>query len=304
MDTRKVLVFGATGTQGHPVVEAMRERGYRVRAATRDVAGAESELPGDVECFDADMGDLDAVEEATEGMDAVFFHLPILPDDRLAPHYLSNVVTACDRNGVRRLIFSTSGFCPDAMPDSGFVTGMRQATRKVLGREGEAVVLRPTLYLANLVWPHIVSEIRDYGRLSYPPLSYRRRISWTATEDQGTIAAACVEADVAGEILDIASPEPATGPELCRMLADVYGREVHYAPQSPEDFALSLGKRAGSAEAGWAIAELYRGIDTLPADGAIIDTAPIEERLGVTLTPVSQWMEDRLKWLLEVTGQT
>jgi len=302
MTRKTILVFGATGTQGHPVVEAMQEAGYAVRAATRDVDAAEETLPTDVEIVEADFGDADSVEEATEGVDGVFFHMPILPEDSLASVYLDNVISACDRNQVGRLIFTTSGFCHDAMPPGDFVDGLRQAGHAVLSRKGEAVVLRPTLYLANLVWPHLVSEIRNYGRLTYPPLSHKRRISWTATEDQATIAAACVEADVAGQTLDIASPEPVTGPELCRYLAEVYGREVHYAPQSPEDFADSLGKLVGSARSGQAIGHMYKSIDTLPPDGAIVDTDALQQRLGVTLTPVSQWMEDRLKWLLQVTG--
>lgn len=299
---RKVLVFGATGTQGHPVVDAMQEKGYEVRAGVRDYHAAEQSLPTSVEIVEADLEDGEEVADAMAGIDAVFFHIPILPDDSLAPKMLRNVISGCDKQGVRRLIFTTSGFCHESMPDGAFVSGLRQASRAVLARQGEAVVLRPTLYLANLVWPYLIDQIRNHGRLTYPPLSYERRISWTATEDQATIAAACVEADVAGEILDIASPEPVTGPELCQMLAGVYDREVHYAPQSPEDFADNLGKIVGSTETERAMAELYRGIDALPADGMIFDTTELEQRLGVRLTPVSEWMEDRLKWLVELTS--
>ena len=81
MTISKLLVFGATGTQGHPVLEAALEEGLTVRAATRDLDEAEEKLPGRVEKVRADLLDAEDVQDAADGVDAIFFHLPVMPDE-------------------------------------------------------------------------------------------------------------------------------------------------------------------------------------------------------------------------------
>jgi uncharacterized protein YbjT (DUF2867 family) len=301
MESRKLLVFGATGTQGHPVVEAALEAGLEVRAATRDLDEAEEKLPGRVELAYADLLDADSVREAAEGAQAVFFHLTTMPDTEEAERTVGNVLSAAREADMERVVFTTGGYCADAMPPGPFVDGLRRLSERILAADTPAVVLRPTLYLANLVWPHIIRQIREYGQLTYPPLDGERRMSWTSTEDQGRIAVACLTADVAGEAIDIASPEPVTGHELCRLLAGVYGREVHFAPQDIDGFADTMTHLSGSAHVGQLLAGLYEGLASLD-DGPRVDTDALEQRLGVSLMPVSRWIRDRLGYLLKLYG--
>jgi uncharacterized protein YbjT (DUF2867 family) len=302
MSIGSLLVFGATGTQGHPVVDAALAADLKVRAATRDVAAAEEKLSSRVDIVTADLNDAEATAAAMEGIDGVFFHLPILPEAATAATVVENVIAGARRHRIQRLIFTTSAYCGDDLPPGDFVTGLRRVSDAVLASGVDAVVLRPTLYLANLVWPHLIREIRDQGRLTYPPLSVARRLNWTSTEDQGRIAVACLDADVGGKVIDIASPEPVTGADLCRLLAAVYGREVHYAPQSVDEFAHTMSLMANSAEVGRSVAGLYSGIDALPADGPLVDTSALERRFGLRLTPVSEWVDERLGALLRLYG--
>ncbi len=302
MTIQSLLVFGATGTQGHPVVDAALEAGLQVRAASRDVDAAAEKLSSRVQIAETDLLDVEAVREAMDGIDSVFFHLPVLPGTDEAERMVDHLIRAGRDRRIRRLVFSTGGYCGDDMPEGEFVTGLRRISRRFLDSGIDTVVLRPTLYLANLVWPHLIREIRDYGRLSYPPLSARRRLNWTATEDQGRIAVACLNADAGGEIIDIASPEAVNGPELCRLLAEVYGREVHFAPQSVDDFADTLSHMAGSAHMGRVVSALYAGIDAMPGPGPLVDTDRLAERFDVELTPVSAWVRGRLGLLLELYG--
>lgn len=301
MSIESLLVFGATGTQGHPVVEAGLEAGLKVRAATRDYEAGREQLPGRVDIVEADLLSAEQVRGAVSGMDAVFFHLPVMPDEAEAEQVVNHVLAAAAGEGVKRLVFTTGAYCGDEMPPGPFVDGLRAIGDRILGSDVPAVVLRPTLYLANLVWPQVTRQIRDYGRLTYPPLDGRRRLNWTATEDQGRIAVACLEADVVGEAIDIASPEPVNGPEMCRLLAEVYGREVHFAPQDIDAFADTISHMSGSAHTGRLVAGLYEGLASLD-DGPIIDTGALERRLNVRLTPVSRWVRDRLGYLLSLYG--
>ena len=302
MSIEKLLVFGATGVQGHPVVDAALEAGLEVRASTRDRAEAEEKLPATVEIMEADFTVADDVFDIMDGVDAVYFYLPTMPDRSHARKIVDNVLAGASRQGLQRIVFTTGGSCGEQMPSCGFVDGLRTISDRILSAEVPAVVLRPTLYLANLVWPHLIREIREYGKLTYPPISSRRRMSWTATEDQGTLAVASLTAEVAGEAIDIASPEPVTPPELCRMLASVYGREVHFAPQSIDDFADTLSHLFNSAELGLMVSEQYAAIDRIEGDGPLVDTDALEKRFGVKLTPVSEWIDDRLGRLLALYG--
>jgi len=301
MKVNRLLVFGATGTQGHPVVEAALEAGLWVRAATRDLEEAEEKLPGRVDMVRADLLEPEQVREAVAGMDAVFFHLPVMPDVPEAGRVVDNVLAAARAEGLARVVFTTGGYCGDGMPPGDFVDSLRRLSDRILSADVPTVVLRPTLYLANLVWPQILREIRDYGRLVYPPLDAGRRLNWTSTEDQGRIVVACLGAEVADEAIDIASPEAVTGPELCRLLAEVYGREVHFAPQDIDTFADSMSHFAGSAHVGQMLAGLYEGYASLE-DGPLIDTDALQQRLGVQLMPVSRWVRDRLGYLLSLYG--
>ncbi|QOC21434.1 NAD(P)H-binding protein [Wenzhouxiangella sp. AB-CW3] len=302
MTVSKLLVFGATGVQGHPVVDVALEQGLEVRASTRDRGEAEEKLPASVDIVEADFTVADDVNEAMEGVDAVYFYLPTMPDRSHARAIIDNVLEGAARQGLQRIVFTTGGCCGDNMPSCGFVDGLRSISDRILSAEVPAVVLRPTLYLANLVWPHLIREIRDYGKLTYPPLARGRRMNWTATEDQALLAVASLTADVAGEAIDIASPEPVTPPELCRMLASAYGREVHFAPQGIDDFADTLSHLFDSAELGRMVAELYAAMDRIEGDGPLVDTDALESRFGVRLTPVSEWVDDRLGRLLQLYG--
>lgn len=301
-DITRLLVFGATGTQGHPVVDAALEAGLSVRAVTRNVDAASQKLSRRVELCEADLLDPDSLDEAMADMDGVFFHLPVMPQSREGSAMVDHFLAALRKSAIRRLVFSTSAWCGEAMPESDFVLGLRGVSAAMLASGVDTTVLRPTLYLANLVWPHIIRSIRESGRLNYPPLAADRVLNWTATEDQAALAVAALNSDAVGEVIDIASPEAVNGKDLCRLLAGAYGREVHFAPQSVEEFADTLSHLADSAQIGRDVSELYRGIDSLSGHGPLVDTDALERRFGVRLTPVSEWVADRLGGLLALYG--
>ena len=72
-----VTVFGATGTQGGAVIDALlRESNspYKIRAVTRDPASTPSKalVERGVEVVAADLGDRDSLRAAMRGAEAVF----------------------------------------------------------------------------------------------------------------------------------------------------------------------------------------------------------------------------------------
>lgn len=286
----KVLVFGATGAQGSPVARQLLEQGIAVKAVSRE-AEKVRELYGEtVEAAPADLSDLDSLRQAFEDVDAAFLHLPFGGDARFFPVQLGNALQAAKEANLPRLIFTTSGSTMDNLPPVAMVEGNRAAARAVLSSGVNSVVLRPTIYLENLLH-FALGEMQKDGVLSYPPLAPKQKVSWTAQGDQATLAIAAMSAEnVVGKTFDIASPEPVSGIELAEKISRQMGREVRYSPLTPQQFGENISAFAG-AEAGKAVSEMYAATAELPPDGAIINLEPLLAALPVKLTTVSEWIK-------------
>lgn len=292
-ELKKVLVFGATGAQGAPVARQLVEKGIAVRAVSRDAEKARELYGEKVEVAPADLSDFDSLRRAFAGVDAAFLHLPFVGNDvREIPKQLGNALRAAKETDLPRLVFTTSGSTMDNLPPVAMVGANRAAERAVLSSNVPSVVLRPTIYLENLL--HLaLPEMKERGVLSYPPLSPERKVSWTALEDQATIAIAAMTAENAiGKSFDIASPEAVTGVEIAEMVSRKMGREIRYEPLTPAQFGENLSRFAG-ADAGKAVSEMYAATDELPVNGAIVDLEPVLGVLRVDLTPVSRWVENQ-----------
>jgi putative NADH-flavin reductase len=108
----KVLVFGANGRTGMPVVRRARAAGHTVRAAVRDPEAfrrSVEEVGEDLEVAQADILDAEAVSQAVEGVDAVVSVVGLRkssPKDSLRRGG-ENIVAAMKRHGVSRVISLT-----------------------------------------------------------------------------------------------------------------------------------------------------------------------------------------------------
>jgi nucleoside-diphosphate-sugar epimerase len=115
---RTILVTGATGAIGPPVVHALHQAGYQIRAFSADAPGA-GLLPKNVEIVTGDVTDQAGVRSAMQGVDAVI-HLAALlhivnPPPELRERYerinvggTASVIQAAISAGVKRVVlFST-----------------------------------------------------------------------------------------------------------------------------------------------------------------------------------------------------
>jgi nucleoside-diphosphate-sugar epimerase len=113
-----VLVTGGAGFIGSHVVDALLERGFRVRVLDNLSACGRQNLNPDAELFEADIRELRAIEAAFAGVDCVF-HTAALPrvglsiDRPVDTHLVNalgtlNVLMASRAAGVRRVVYSGS----------------------------------------------------------------------------------------------------------------------------------------------------------------------------------------------------
>jgi len=113
----KITLFGADGRTGEKVLNQAIEHGYDVHAFVRSMP----EVPHkDVTYFVGDVLNIRAVTPAINGVDAVVSVIGHVPeaDPRLQTKGISNIITAMNDAGVKRLISMTGAGVPD--PDDVF----------------------------------------------------------------------------------------------------------------------------------------------------------------------------------------
>lgn len=99
----KVIVFGATGTVGRLVVEQALQQGHEVTAFTRN-PGRIPQQHERLQVGQGDVTDLEAVERAVSGHDAVIVTLGAGRKGNVRADGTRTIIEAMERTGVRRLI--------------------------------------------------------------------------------------------------------------------------------------------------------------------------------------------------------
>ncbi|MEM7441797.1 MAG: NmrA family NAD(P)-binding protein [Pseudomonadota bacterium] len=286
-NSKTVAVFGATGAQGSPVVEAALAAGNKVRAVARNAAKI-GEMHTGVEAFAADLNDKDAIAEALNGVDAAFLHLPMPtgPDD--IQNWMGAFLAAAHEVALPLLVYTTAGPAGERFPSSMVVDGGTQGVNALLNCGIPTIVLQPAVYLEYLLPPIFAPELRSEGKLDYPPVKPSLKVQWTSHRDQGRIAAAALgRPDLAGQAFEIGSPDALTGPNLAQYVSRWLGRDVAFDPTTPEAFGQRVGDALGNPGIALALADLYGSISQLDGDAMSVDTAKIEEVFGIQLTNVA-----------------
>ena len=100
MNQPTVLITGATGDIGRPLVDALLAEGARVRALTRDPAAAD--LPPQVEVSGGDYATPGVFAAAARGVDAVFVNIGAIRGG------LGDLLAATRNEGVNRIVMLSS----------------------------------------------------------------------------------------------------------------------------------------------------------------------------------------------------
>ena len=117
-ESRLVLVTGGAGFIGSNLVDALIDRGLRVRIVDNITTGSRRQVNSRAELFEADITDIEAIRPAFAGIDCVF-HVAALPrvplsiEKPVETHMVNvigtlNVLLAARDAGVRRVVYSGS----------------------------------------------------------------------------------------------------------------------------------------------------------------------------------------------------
>lgn len=284
------------GAQGGAVVRALCQRGVRVRVAGRDRARVRDAFGDRVTFVAADLDQPSSVVAALDGCAGAFAMLPLPPDLATAQARAAGLLFALSHARPPRLVYSTGGYTLPALAGSGYVQANLGMVAALRALALPLLVLKPGVYLDNLLWTDLTARLRGEGVLDYPPLPAGRRLAWTTHADQGEAAATALLAPgfPTGEF-EIAAHGTPSMAELAGMLARILQRPVAHREVAPAAFGAALGATLGSAEIGEGIGQMYAAVAAAPQDAVLLDPAPLERALGIRMGSVDAWLQQSFR---------
>jgi uncharacterized protein YbjT (DUF2867 family) len=240
-DGRLILVSGATGQQGGAVVRSLLERGFGVRALTRDTEKVEArELAGlGAEVVSGDLEDSSSIERVLEGVHGVFsvqqfFEAGYEGEVRQGVQLADAAKVA----GVEHYVYSSVG---SAHRETGIphFESKWEIEEHVRGSGVPYTVVRPVYFMQN--WEMMREPI--LGGTLPQPLDPDKPFQMVAVEDIGVFAAMAFEDpdEWLGREVDLAGDEM-TMPEIADTFSRVIGRQVDYFQVPWEGFEEQMGE--------------------------------------------------------------
>ena len=262
---RTVVVTGATGNVGRPLVKELTQAGIEVRAVSR--------TPG--------AGTFGSALDALPGADAVFLNSRALGGE------LEATVAAAVKAGVTRLVALSAINADDdfSRQPSRFRGDRNREVEQLAVHSGlEWVSLRPSVFASNFagMW---AQQIRagdvvggPYASASTAPI---------ADNDISAVAArALLGDDLVGQRIPLTGPQALTNAQLIEVIGTVLGRELRYL-EVPEDVVrqrfLGIGFPAEFADA-------YVALLAETVDRPALVTHDVEKILDRPAHTFAQWV--------------
>ncbi|WP_214408056.1 SDR family oxidoreductase [Pseudonocardia lacus] len=267
-----IVVTGATGNVGRPLVDALAAAGERVTAVSRHPAP----VPAGVRHRRADLADPDALRPLLDGADALY----VLVSGAGAHVDGDALLDAAKAGGVRRVVLQSSqavGTRPGA-PSHAPLAALEDALR---GSDLEWTVLRPGGFASNaFAWAESVrarrAVVAPFGDVALPVVD---------PLDIAAVAAAVLRGTGhGGRVYELTGPEPIDPRGQAAAVGAAIGEPVEFVEQPPDEArALMLGfMPAPVAEGTLAIL----GAPT-PAERRV--SPDVEDVLGRPGLPFARW---------------
>lgn len=269
-----ILVTGATGNVGRPLVTLLVEAGMRVRAVTRDPRGAH--LPADVELVD------DAVD-GLAGSSAAFLN------SRALGNALSVTIEAAKAAGVTRLVALSAINVDDdfsRQPSRARGDRNREVDELTAASGLEWVSLRPSVFGTNFagMW---APQIRG-GDVVNGPFAMASSAPIAESDIAAVAARALLTDDLLGRRIPLTGPQSLTNVQMVETIGAVLGRDLRYREVPPDMVRQRfIGLGFGSEFADAYIAMLEDTIDR-PA----LVTHDVEKVLKRPARSFAQWVSD------------
>jgi uncharacterized protein YbjT (DUF2867 family) len=269
-----ILVTGATGNVGRPLVTQLATADVEVRAVTRQP---------DTAHFPAGVTAVRTAAEGLPGASAVFLNSRALGDE------LEPVVRQARREGVTRLVALSAINADDdfSRQPSRFRGDRNKEVEQLAVDSGlEWVSLRPTVFVSNFIgmW---IPQIKA-GDVVNGPFATASTAPIVESDIAAVAAHALITDDLVGHKIPLTGPEAFTNAELVQVIGSVLGRALRYQEVSPEFVQQRFIALGFSSE----FADAYIAYLMATVEQPALVTRDAEKILSRPATSFAQWVSD------------
>ncbi len=225
-----ILVTGATGTIGRPLVDALIGEGAKVRAITRDPQAAN--LPAGVEVAEADPSRPDTIAPFLEGVTALFLH------PRAVGLAAAQLLELARDRGVKRVVALSATNVDDTLDQqpSRHNGDRNKEVEDAAAASGlDWVSLRASSFAIDTLYAW-GAQIRAGDLVRYPYASFAE--APIHERDLAGVAAHALRSDALvarrGRRLELTGPQSLTQQEMLAIIGEVIGRPLRYQEIPPE----------------------------------------------------------------------
>ncbi|HEV7380842.1 MAG TPA: NmrA family NAD(P)-binding protein [Dyadobacter sp.] len=297
----KILVFGATGSQQFNVIGEAKKKGAEVVAATSSEKSFEKLAQAGATPVLANLADADKMNEITKGVDAIAFMVPVsLPNPFDGLQYSKNVIDAAKANGVKKIVWNTSGWLESQKVGSP-VDDVKLDVKDYLVNSGlDYVIIEPTIYMENMMGGFCAPFVMNEKKLAYPtPESMP--IGWIASRDVSAfVVEAIYNSDLKADSFKISGLENLKGNDLASAFSKGTGEEISYYPQKPKEFGDILAPFVGEAGAN-SVAAYYEMLQNATEYPSKFNPkmSEILEKLPVKMTSLAEWAKENKGYFIK-----
>jgi uncharacterized protein YbjT (DUF2867 family) len=267
-----IVVTGATGNVGRPLIAELVAAGARVRAVSRtpNTAG----FPSSVEV-------VGSAADALPGASAVFLN------SRALGERLPETVAQCLRAGVGKLVaLSAINADDDFSLQPSRVRGDRnkEVEQLAIGSGLDWVSLRPGVFATNFagMWS---AQLRT-GDVVAGPYAAASSAPIVESDIAAVAARALLTDELVGQRIPLTGPEAFTNSELIEVIGAVLGRRLRYV-EAPNEL---VRQRFIDIGLGAEFADAYMAMLAETLDKPALVTHDVEKILGRPATPIAHWV--------------
>lgn len=278
MSSAKFAILGATGKVGGRAARSLLADGHQIRAVVRDLNSKNAQ---DLRSKGAELFEVRAAEGATDpyatnetqlvaaltGVEAAFIinpsHLHIADPNKSSATYINALARAVVASKIQRVVLLSSW---TAWIDSG-VGAKLLYLEKVFNRIAKEHKVAITYLRPGFFYTNIVGALSALPHGIFPAAisDANTKVPFTSTDDIGDQAAKellCTEKQPSNpKIVQIAGPEDLSFAEVTKIISEITGKDIKYAPIAAEKRHETFLSWGLSTEGSRQFAELFAGIE-------------------------------------------
>jgi uncharacterized protein YbjT (DUF2867 family) len=278
----KILVIGATGTTGQPLLEKLAgTEGVVVRAATRTPGKMVRDR--NIEYVPFDYKEVSSIQKALQEVQKVYLVTPFVPE---LLDYESAVIEQVRHSGVEQVVkLSVVGADQD---DGATPAKIHGQLEQLIRDTGVAhTFLRPVYFMQN--YANFMSETILSENAFYLPMG-EGKVSVVDTRDVAAVAYKVLTGSGhEGHAYALTGPEALSNYEIAAILSDVLRREIKYVDVSEEQARVSL-KAMGMPD--WTIANLLELYQINKGNASALVSPDFEKVTGSRPTSFREFAQD------------